>query len=183
MRNDEPEEQPPADTTTPPAAEAPTETSPPESPPEPDAPAVKEAAAPTGSVSLETIRSGWLAMLDSQSTKIKARYRSGEVAGLDGDTVRFAVGSDMALKRCEDYSRQIEEAMSTTFGAPLKIAFSVEADGGQPQQRAATPPPSLPADESEVDIHDLTDAEVANASAAERIAEVFPGAEVMEQEN
>ena len=165
--------------TPPPESEAPEPVAEPEATPE-QTPAPP---APSGSVSAETIRAGWPALLDAQSTKVKARFRSGEVAGLDGDVVQFVVTSDMALKRCADYTRQIEDAMSASFGTPLTIALSVGTGGSQQSSPRSVSQAEPPPHESEVDIHDLTDADVVNASAAERIAEVFPGAEIIEKEN
>jgi len=88
------------------------------------------------------------------------------------------------MKRCEQYRPQIEAAMSETFGAPLTLTLAVgDSTPASPRASTNSTPVREPAHESEVDIHDLTDADTVNASAAERIAEVFPGAEIIEQEN
>jgi len=123
-------------------------------------------------------------MLDGQSTAARARFRSGQVESVDGDRVRFVVASEIEQKRCEQYRPQIETAMTEAFGVPLTLEVSVgDPASQQPRRNTASAPVQQPAHESEVDIHDLTDADTVNASAAERIAEVFPGAEIIDQEN
>ena len=151
---------------------------------EPDAAATTSSPTSSNSVSVEALRSGWLAMLDTQSTAARARYRSGTIESVEDGRVRFVLGSEIELKRCDQYRPQIEAAITETFGTPLTLELGV-GDGAAPKPRnaTATAPVREPAHESEVDIHDLTDADTVNASAAERIAEVFPGAELIEQEN
>ena len=67
------------------------------------------------------------------------------------------------------------------------MTIALRASGGQPPSPmpgAAKPAASAPPqDESEIDINDLTDADVGNATVVERISDVFPGAEVLEQES
>ena len=136
------------------------------------------------SVTVEQLRDGWLAMLDNQSTASRARYRSGHIESINDGQVRFVLASDIEQKRCEQYRPQIEAAMTEAFGAALTLELAVGNTASQPtRQRSGTSPAPEPAHESEVDIHDLTDADTVNPSPAERIAEVFPGAEIIEQES
>lgn len=147
-------------------------------------PEAEPASAPptsSGTVTFEMIRDGWSQLVDGQSTAARARYRSGTVSALVDNRVQYVVGSDMELNRCEKFRPQIEAALSQTFGLPLTLELAVgttESNGPSTQAQRPQPP-----HESEVDIHDLTDAEEGNATAADRIAEVFPGAEIIEQEN
>lgn len=123
-------------------------------------------------------------MLDNQSTASRARYRSGHIESINDGQVRFVLASDIEQKRCEQYRPQIEAAMTEAFGAALTLELAVGNTASQPtRQRSGTSPAPEPAHESEVDIHDLTDADTVNPSPAERIAEVFPGAEIIEQES
>jgi len=174
--------QTPEPATEPPMAEAapPSEQAAP--PGEVPAPAASPAA--SGSVTVEKLRDGWLAMLDGQSTAARARYRSGHIESIDGERVLFVLASEIEQKRCEQFRPQIEAAISESFGTPLTLELTVgDAPSQTPRKKSSATPAPQPAHESEVDIHDLTDADTVNASAAERIAEVFPGAEVIEQEN
>ena len=150
-----------------------------------DTPAPESSApASTSGVTVDKLQEGWLAMLDTQSTAARARFRSGQVESIDAGRVRFVLGSEIEQKRCEQYRPQIEAAMSEAFGTPLTLELAVGSAPAAPT-RGAPPAPSQrePAHESEVDVHDLTDADTVNASAADRIAEVFPGAELIQEEN
>ena len=148
--------------------------------PSPAAPA----PAPAGSVTVDALRDGWLAMLDSQSTAARARYRSGQIESVTDGRVRFVLASEIEMKRCEQYRPQIEAAITEAFGSPLSLELAVgDVSAPKPRGAASSTPERGPAHESEVDIHDLTDADTVNASAAERIAEVFPGAEIIDKEN
>ncbi len=150
--------------------------------PEP-APAPATSATPAG-ISVERVRDEWLTMLDGQSTAARARFRSGRVESIDGDTVRFVLGSDTELRRCEQYRNEVESAIAQHFGMPLQIALAVgdtgAAAGGRGPKREPRPEPQ---DESEIDIHDLTDADVGNNTAVDRITDVFPGAEIIDTES
>ena len=173
----EPAPEPPESTTepaTPPVGEAPTDA------PQPAAPSSPPAGG--GSVTAEQLNNGWAAMLDGRSTPARARFLAGSVESVEGTTVHFVLPSASQVARCEKYRGEVESAMAETFGAPLTLAIRA----GDPSPLAAgtsAPKVQQPQAESEVDIHDLTDADVANATVVDRIADVFPGAEVLEQES
>ena len=139
-----------------------------------------------GAVSVERLRDGWAAMLDGQSTPARARFLAGHVDSIEGDTIHLLLPTDSQVKRCEPYQAEVEAAIAQSFGTSMSIAMRAgetpppsNMPGGAKPAAPATPPQ----DESEIDIHDLTDADVGNASVVERIADVFPGAEVLEQES
>ena len=180
MRNAEPAQ------AAPPAAPEPDSAAPEVEPSQPtpaEAPPTTPPAAGASSVTVEQLRDGWFAMLDNQSTASRARYRSGQIESIEDGRVRFVLASDIEQKRCEQYRPQIEAAMTEAFGSPLTLELAV-GDMATPssRQRTNVSPAPEPAHETEVDIHDLTDADTVNPSPAERIAEVFPGAEIIEQE-
>lgn len=122
-------------------------------------------------------------MLDGQSTKARARFLAGEVQAVDGDVVTFVLPIEAQLKRCEPFVSEIESAIQSHFGhaASLRLTTgpSLTDDSGSAGPSGRAPEASnLPADD-EVDIHDLTDADMGNSSVVDRITDVFPGAEVM----
>ena len=122
-------------------------------------------------------------MLDGQSTRVRARFLAGEVAGLNGDVIDFVLPTDSQVKRCESVRVDVEKAAAETFGAPLKIVLRA---GGEPVKQTGGPAPAKAApvqEESEIDVTDLTDAGTMNATVVDRIADVFPGAEVLDQES
>ena len=124
-------------------------------------------------------------MLDGQSTPARARFLAGRIAAVDGDTIAFVLPSEGQIRRCEPYKAEVEAAVTEAFGRPLKIALGVD-DTPAPSPMTGRPAPAAPMpvqDEADIDIHDLTDADVGNATVVERITDVFPGAEILEEES
>ena len=120
-------------------------------------------------------------MLDGQSTPARARFLAGHVAGVNNDVIDFVLPTESQVKRCESYRVEVEKAVGETFGVPMKIVLRAD---DQPAPTGSAPTPVVEAQhESEIDVHDLTDAETMNATVADRIADVFPGAEVLDQES
>lgn len=177
MRTSEPEVAP---------ADAPPAESVAPTPAEPEASPAPETAAPTaesGSVSVEQLQQGWAAMLDTLPTRARNRFLSNRVVGVDGATIEVAVPNESQMKRCEDVRSEVESGVAAAFGSPMKIVLRV----GDSVSPSAPGSPAAPAqevqDESEIDIHDLTDADGASSTVVDRIADVFPGAEVLDQES
>ncbi len=142
-------------------------------------------SAPTGDITAEMLTAGWSAMLDGQSTPARARFLAGRVVSVHGDTITFVLPSEGQIRRCEPYKAEVEAAVTEAFGQPLKIALGVD-DTPTPSPMTGRPAPAAPAqaqEDADVDIHDLTDADVGNATVVDRIADVFPGAEILEEES
>jgi len=124
-------------------------------------------------------------MLDGQSTPARARFLAGRVAAVDGETIKFLLPSEGQIRRCEPYKVEVETAIAEAFGVSLKIVLGVD-DTPSNSPMTGRPAPTAPApvqDEADIDIHDLTDANVANATVVDRITDVFPGAEILEEES
>ena len=139
---------------------------------------------PTGStVSVDALRDGWGQMLDGLSTPARARFLAGHINAINGSDIDFVLPTDSQVKRCEAYRSEVEQGIADSFGASCTIRLR---SGDQPSaSTAAAPTPAVDEmqDESEIDIHDLTDADDASSTVVDRIAGVFPGAEVLEQES
>ena len=139
------------------------------------------AAVSGGGVTFEQIRDGWGAMLDGQSTAARARFLAGHVAGVEGNVIDFVLPTESQMKRCEPKRAEVEAAVAQTFGAPMQIVLRAS---DQPAPSISAPAPVVEVQhESEIDVHDLTDADAMNATVVDRIANVFPGAEVLDQES
>jgi DNA polymerase-3 subunit gamma/tau len=170
------------------APPAPKETSAPTPEPASAEPETPVAAEPASDISVERLNAGWSNMLDGQSTPARARFLAGRVASIDGDTIVFVLPSDSQVKRCEPFMAEVEKAVAEAFGTPLKITLRADNNPTPSTmpgaaQAAPTTPVEPPQEEADIDIHDLTDADVGNATVVDRIAGVFPGAEVLEEES
>lgn len=180
---------------TPPPAAAPSEPATTAAPPDPvpaEAPAGEQhappapAAAPGATqITIETLTEGWSTMLDGQSTPARARFLAGRIASVAEGTIHFVLPSEGQIRRCEPYKAEVEAAVAAAFGVPLRIELAVDdTPAPSPMTVRATPAPAEPLqDEADINIHELTDADVGNATVVDRIADVFPGAEILEEES
>ncbi len=153
--------------------------------PSPTAPAPPEAAAvaPAGEApSLEALQQAWNAtILPSLKQRPRVRYRSGEFTGIDGSTARFALENDWARKECESYRGEVEAALAAHFGQAVSIDLVTAAGSASSSAPAASlVDAATEADDEVVDVHELEDAPTA-ASGVERLAEAFPGAELIDE--
>ena len=125
-------------------------------------------------------------MLDGQSTPARARFLAGVVHSVDGSIIHFMLPTEGQVKRCEPYKAEVEAAIAESFGTPMTLALRAD-ESPTPSSYPGEAKPAEPAepvqDEAEIDVHDLTDADVGNATVVDRITDVFPGAEVLEQES
>ncbi|MFV0306119.1 MAG: DNA polymerase III subunit gamma/tau [Desertimonas sp.] len=123
---------------------------------------------------------------------VRALYTPVDVLGADGATVTLGAPNDTHRAKCEQYRSDIEQAWSTHTGRRVTIQVvaagatrtgHADADDRGDHTRAptATPPPPPAADE-DIDLDDLVDAAPGSApSTIERIAEVFPGTQLVER--
>jgi hypothetical protein len=115
----------------------------------------------------------------SLHNKVRSRFSTGRFLGADGGVVQFGLPNAMTVSRCEEFLPEVERAFEQHFAVPIPFALVVDGEAPVPKARgaASTPPP---ADDEDVDLHDLTDADVGTTDTVERIAQVFPGAELVE---
>ena len=169
-----------------PAPETPAQQVPPaaeQSAPEPKPAETAPAATPSGdAVTVETLRGGWAGMLDNLPTKARARFLAGQVVAVNGNVIDYVLPSDTQAQRCEPVRAEVEGAIAQTFGAPLTISLRAGDVSPEAPTAAATAAPEAQ-HESEIDIHDLTDADGMSSTVVDRIADVFPGAEILDQES
>lgn len=105
----------------------------------------------------------------------------------DGAAV-FALDNVFARDHCEKHRPAAEAALSAHFGRPVPLRLVALAEAPPRASRGATSGPrrassAAPVPEVEeeiVDVHALEDAPDA-ASGVERLAEAFPGAELVEE--
>ena len=113
----------------------------------------------------------------------KAIYGVGRFLPAEDGAAVFALPNDVHRDKCEQKRPEVEAALTAHFGRPIPLRLVTEGDAGGPppaSPTAPTPPAASSVDDDEiVDVHALEDAPT-GATGVERLAEAFPGAELVE---
>jgi DNA polymerase III subunit gamma/tau len=132
-------------------------------------------------------------VVNAPDQKIRARFGAGRVMSVDGSTVSIALPNARVLERCTPIRLQVRDLLSTDLGAVVDLQLVVDASAAaqpeapRPGGRTA-PMPSAQPDEGEAadldddigDVHQLEDATDHAVDAVQRIADVFPGSELVD---
>lgn len=135
--------------------------------------------------SREELTSAWPIVLGSLKPGTKAVFGTGHFAPSSADTAVFALANAPTRDHCEKRRPEVEAALAVHFGRPVRLHLVTDSElGGAPAPVATvaeSPAPAPPIDEEEIlDVHELEDAPTA-ASGVERLAQAFPGAELVEE--
>jgi DNA polymerase-3 subunit gamma/tau len=118
-------------------------------------------------------------VLTSLPRVVKARYSGGRFVGVANGRAQFALSNEATVKRCEEMRADVEAALGEHFGRAVPLALVVEGS-------ASAPPPAVAEVEADeeivVDVHELDDAPVDHRTSIDRIAEAFPGAELLQED-
>ncbi|HSL59871.1 MAG TPA: hypothetical protein VK866_18625, partial [Acidimicrobiales bacterium] len=148
--------------------------------PVPTSPApAPEAPTPSGAVGLDALEAAWDArVLPALSNKARARFRPGRFLDADDTGARFALPNAIHRDRCAELRDEVEAALAAALGHPVRLELVVdEAGAPAPRDDARRPPVPTPPDDDDTDLHDLVDADGPGPSAIDRVIEIFPGAE------
>jgi DNA polymerase III subunit gamma/tau len=192
------------------SAVPPVEASPPakvESPAEVESPAAPPGPSTAGELpTLDALAAAWQASLSGRlSSRARARYGAGRFTGVDSHA-EFALPNPIHRDRCEELRPEVEAVLAEHFGCPIPLRLVVDsASGDAPVRRTAVaapagaapaPPSDAPAaadadtagvdtDEAGIDeigdVSQLVDADVPVTSSLDRLTDLFPGAEVIEE--
>ena len=175
------------------AAEAPVTPAP---APAPAAPA--PAAAPAMSTStgvtptLDQLVAAWTnTILAGLPQRPRVRFAGGQWAQIDGDTAVFGLPNATHAQRCEECRSDVEAALAANFGLPVPVRLVVDTSAPDPSaQRGAAPrgrvaqaaaePAHIDDEIHHSEIEDLADANDIGSNGADRIAAMFPGAELLD---
>ena len=132
-------------------------------------------AVPSGDVDRE-----WSSIRPTLKGRARALYTPVDLVGSRGDTVTLAVPNAMHQSKCEEHRGEVEQAWSAATGRAITIEFVVaDASGASPRPGPVDDRPH--GGFSDDDVIDPTAAEPAAApSVIERLAQAFPGAELVE---
>ncbi len=129
---------------------------------------------------------------------VRARFATGRFLSADGGVVRLGLPNAVHVAKCEEMRADVEAVLAEHFGAPVRLELVVDvgeaaasppARGGRPRRgpvevdpSPAPEPDPEPEPEEVVDVHELEDAPTDTRSGLDRIAEAFPGAQLVEGE-
>ncbi len=124
-------------------------------------------------------------VLDALPRGTKAIYSTGRFVDGDGTAAVFALANAPTRDHCEKKRTEVEQALAAHFGRPVPLRLVTEPETGDAPAAAPAPrrarratPDSEP--EEPIDVHALEDAPP-GGSSAERLAEAFPGAELVDE--
>ncbi len=160
------------------AAQAPPETAP-TSRPVPTPPPAEAHGLP----SRDELTLAWgdtiLATLPARARAFFGAGRFAEVA--DGQAV-FALPNAPHAERCEACRAEVEKALADHFGRPIPLRLAVDDDVAAPAVPSSGPAAApSPEPDDEVDLTQLTDADDAVTSSVDRVRQLFPGAELVDE--
>ncbi len=163
-------------------------------------PTAGSAPAATTGVGLPTvseIEAAWTGgVLTSLPVKIRSKWRGGRWLEPSDGSLRFAVPNAWHQNACDEFRRDVEQALGERFERTLTVTFVVE--GEQPRSDPSLPggPPVAPpsdgrgatsvadgADEHEhIDPNDLRDADDVATSGVDLLLREFGGGEVIQED-
>ncbi|HEV2767282.1 MAG TPA: DNA polymerase III subunit gamma/tau [Acidimicrobiales bacterium] len=107
----------------------------------------------------------------------KGRFAAGRFAAVDEEAITFALPSEAMRRMCEDRLDEVEAALAAFLGRPAPLRLTVDGpaagdvtDGEVPESDAA----------EAVDLDELADVPPDSRSQLDRLSEVFPGAELVD---
>jgi hypothetical protein len=119
----------------------------------------------------------------------KAVFGTGRFVDADPSTAVFALTNAPTRDHCEKKRSEVEAALAQHFGRPVPLKLVTDAELGGPVPAGPSVGAAagghssareLPDEVDIADVHDLEDAPTA-ATGVERLAEAFPGAELVEE--
>jgi DNA polymerase-3 subunit gamma/tau len=125
-------------------------------------------------------------VLGSLKGMAKAIYQGGRVVAVADGSVVFALGNAPTRDRAEKMRAEVEAALATHFGRPVPLRLIEESQaaafgGGAPAAAQAEADVSDEVDHEPIDVTELSDASDVPGTAADKLAQAFPGAVVLEE--
>jgi DNA polymerase-3 subunit gamma/tau len=145
----------------------------------PAAPAPPPATPPTGGpLDVAGLTSAWTGVLDGLKGATKGIFREGQFTAVDGGTAVLALPKGPPADLLEQRRPEVEAALAAHFGQP--VALRLVVDGAPSADAPPAPAAAVTEDDDIVDVHELENAPAAGDSV-QRLAEAFPGAELVEE--
>ncbi len=110
---------------------------------------------------------------------VRALFTPVDVLAGTGDAVTMAAPNATHRDKCDQHRAAVEQAWAAATGRQVRVELTV---GGAPPDAAAARPPAPAEPDEAIDLDELVDAPAGSApSALDRLAEAFPGAELVER--
>jgi len=124
-------------------------------------------------------------LLPALPQRSRARYSGGHWVDVSDGVAIFGLPNEPHANRCEELRPEVESMLSAHFGIQIPIRLVVDGSAPDPSApRAAAASRRSAAEENPVDdsidLDDLTDARGTATAGVDRIAAVFPGAELID---
>jgi DNA polymerase-3 subunit gamma/tau len=136
-------------------------------------------SAATSAPSAADLQRAWPGLVDGLKGATRGMFRDGRFETAEGDAVVLVVPKGPPADQLEKRRPEVEAALAAHFGATVPLRIVVGADGA-PEVVAASPAASPEREDDVIDVHALEDAPAAG-SGVDRLAEAFPGAELVEE--
>jgi DNA polymerase-3 subunit gamma/tau len=147
----------------------------PAAPPDEPAPA-PPAAAPVARE--RDLRAEWDQVRPTLKNLARALYSSMDVVATTADTISFSPPNAATKAKCEDARKDVEAAWHARTGHAVRI----ELDTKDESAPASAAPPV--ADDEDIDLDDLVDAAPGTVpTTLDRLAEAFPGSQLVERDD
>lgn len=157
----------------------------------PAAPAAPAAASAQAGTGAEHVAAVWTSEIvpSLRPPIIRAIYSVPALVGVRDGALTIAAPNEAHRAKCEEYRRQVEAALEAAAGGP--VVLRIVTDNARSIDDHDTPGPGAtvvplhaappPADE-DIDVHDLVDAPPESVvTPIERLAQAFPGSELMDE--
>ena len=123
-------------------------------------------------------------ILASLPQRAKVRFAGGRWLSVDDGTAVFGLPNPVHAQRCEECRSDVEAALATHFGTTVPVRLVVDEHAEAPVSAGAPPPAAAPTaheDVDDIDVSELADADDVADTGLDRIAAVFPGAELVDE--
>lgn len=132
-----------------------------------------------GAVDVASLTAAWGSVLDGLKGATKGIFREGQITEVDDGTAVLLLPKGPPSELLEQRRPEVEAALAAHFGRPVGLRLVV--GGSEGPAAPGTPAVAVTAEDDEAhDVHELEDAPAAGNSV-QRLAEAFPGAELVEE--
>lgn len=125
--------------------------------------------------------------------KIRSKWRGGRWAEPADGALRFAVPNAWQQNACDEFRREVEQALGARFGRRLPVTFLVEgdparSDSSSPGAPVVAPPPSgapgpaVDDTDEHIDPSELRDADDVATNGVDMLLREFGGGELLEED-